>query len=357
MKKVRIGLVGVGRGTAYGKVLMHHPKAEVTALCDISETKLKEQAEGFGLADHQLFTDYKTFLDSGMFDLVILGTPIPFHEQQVISALERDIHVLSEVTAADSVEACRNIYNAVKKSKAKYMLAENCNYMHFVTEWKKFIDAGKVGQIHYAEGMYVHEIRRLVVDTDGNNLWRTKRAPLHYCSHSLGPILYWLDDYIVRGTGSGTSTNSLGDLGVGSIDMQCALFETAKGRTIKLLRSSVSPRKPAWCGYAVYGTKGYLQTECYDSETAQRYFMDEDEDMVKIATHSSDPNATEEMKLGGHGSCEFYLIDHFLDAIIEDKKPALDIVKALDMTIPGLIAHDCAMEGGVWKNMPDFYRE
>ena len=356
MKKIRVGLVGVGRGTAYGRVFMHHELTEVTALCDLNETVLKENAEGFNLADTALFTDYTAFLDSGLFDLVVLGTPIPFHEAQVIAALSRDIHVLSEVTAADSVEACKNIYDAVKKSKAQYMMAENCNYMHFVTEWKKFVDAGSLGDIHFAQCAYVHEIRNRVVDTDGNNLWRTKRAPLHYCSHSLGPVLYWLDDYIVRGTGSGTSTNSLGNIGVGAIDMQAALFETAKGRTISLVRSSVSPRKPAWCGYALYGTKGYIETDNYTSNRAQRYFMDTDTDVVAISTNASDPNATEEMKAGGHGSCEYFLIDAYLNALVNNKKPPIDIVKALDMTIPGLIAHECAMEGGVWKNMPDFYR-
>ncbi|HAZ19339.1 MAG TPA: hypothetical protein DCY74_04215 [Clostridiales bacterium] len=359
MDKIRVGLVGVGRGTAYGKVLYHHPHAMVTALCDTNETVLQENAPGFDLGDYQLFTDYDKFLDSGLFDMVILGTPIPFHEEQVTAALARNIHTLSEVTAADSVEACMHIYESVQKSKAKYMLAENCNYMHFVLEWKKYVDQDCLGQIHYAEGEYVHEIRARVVDTDGHNLWRTKRAPLHYCSHSLGPILYWLDDYIVRGTGSGTSTHSLGNQGIGSIDMQCALFETAKGRTIRLLRSSVSPRKPVWCGYGLYGTKGYIETEAYTTNEfarAKRYFMETDADVVKIETFASAPNATEEMKLGGHGSCEYYLIDEFIRAILEDRKPAIDIVKALDMTIPGLIAHDCAMEGGVWKNMPDFYR-
>ena len=42
----------------------------------------------------------------------------------------------------------------------KYMLAENCNYMHFVRQWKEMIDAGKIGKIIYAEAEYVHEIER-----------------------------------------------------------------------------------------------------------------------------------------------------------------------------------------------------
>lgn len=356
MDKLRVGLVGIGRGTAYGRVLMNHPRTEITALCDTNAEKLSENAAAFNLSDAQCFTDYETFLDSGL-DLVVLGTPIPYHEAQVIAALDRNIHVLCEVTAANTIEGCRNIYNAVRRSKAKYMLAENCNYMHFVLEWKDYVDRDLLGHIHYAEAEYVHEIRQLVIDKDGNNLWRTQRAPLHYCSHSLGPLLLWLDDYIVRCTASGTGVHIVENVGPGAIDMQCGLFETSKGVTIRVLRSSVSPRKPAWCGYAMYGSKGYIETDNYTSDRARRYFEGVDEDVVNFTNYASDPDASEEMKAGGHGSCEYLLINAFLDSLFHDTKPPIDIVKALDMTIPGLVAHEAAMRGGVWLNCPLFYRE
>ena len=57
------------------------------------------------------------------------------------------------------------------------------------------------------------------------------------------------------------------------------------------------------------------------------------------------------------GIGEYLLINRFIDDIRFDRTPAIDIVKALDMTLPGLIAHECAMEGGVWKDIPLFYRD
>jgi len=355
MDKLRVGMVGIGRGTAYGRVITNNPHTEITALCDFDTEKLAANAEFFGLKDTQCFTNYDDFINSGL-DLVILGTPIPYHEEQVIKALDMNINVLCEVTAADSVKGCENIYEAVKRSKAKYMLAENCNYMHFVLEWKDYVDKGYLGHIHYAEGEYVHEIRDRVIDKTGKELWRTKRAPLHYCSHSLGPILYWLDDYVVKATGSGKSINIIEPVGVGAIDMQCALFETAKGVTIRLLRSSVSPRNPAWCGYAMYGSKGYIETDNYTSDRARRYFEGMDSGCVNFTNYASDPTASAAMEAGGHGTCEYYLINTFIDDIRYDRKPAIDIVKALDMTLPGLIAHEAAMKGNVWLDVPLFYR-
>ncbi len=355
--KLKVGLVGIGRGTAYGNIFSKNERTEVTALCDFNEAKLAENAPHFGLSDNQLYTSFDDFVNSDV-DIVVLGTPIPYHEEQVIKSLESGKHVLCEVTAANTVKGCENIYNAVKKAEGKglkYMLAENCNYMHFVYQFKEYVDKGYFGKIVYAEGEYVHEIRSLVIDKDGNNLWRTQRAPLHYCSHSLGPILYLMDDYIVRATGSGKNVTVIEDVGPGAIDIQVGLFETAKGNTIKVLRSSVITRKPQLSGYRLYGSKGFVETTNYNC-TGLRYFEDVDEGPVNFECTSSNPNASPDEKLGGHGTSEFYLVRDFLDSITYDKTPPIDIVKGLDMTLPGLIAHEAAMQGGVWLDIPLFYR-
>ena len=94
----------------------------------------------------------------------------------------------------------------------------------------------------------------------------------------------------------------------------------------------------------------------FDSGMGLRYIEGEDEACVDIEVSTSDKNAPPEALLGGHGTCEYYLVNDFLDSIINDKKPPIDIVRALDMSVPGLIAHEAAMEGGVWKEIPLFWR-
>ena len=63
-------------------------------------------------------------------------------------------------------------------------------------------------------------------------------------------------------------------------------------------------------------------------------------------------NAPKEARAGGHGTSEFYLVRDFLKAIETDTDPAIDIVRAMDMTVPGLIAHEAAKKGGVWMDVP-----
>lgn len=353
MKKFKVGLVGIGRGTSYGNVLVNNPKTEIVALCDINQESLENSGKEFNLEDKQLFTRYEDFINAD-FDIAILGSPIPDHAYQVVMAMENGKHVLSEVTAANTLDACQKIVNVVKKSKKKYMMAENCNYMHFVREWKGIVDAGKLGKIIYAEADYVHEIRERVLDSSTNELkWRAERAPIHYCSHSLGPILYWMDDYVVRATCSGKDVNIIPNVGAGAIDMQVALFETAKGATIKVLRSSVASRHPGLCHYALYGTEGFMENgrKGYDSE-GYSYFEKEEEEAKPLVCASSDPDAPEGAEAGGHGTCEYYLIKDFIESIEYDTIPPIDIVRAMDMTIPGIIAHEAAMKGNVWLDVP-----
>ncbi len=348
MEKLKVGMVGVGRGTAYGRVFTNHSDTVVTALCDTSAESLEENGKAFKLPDNCLFENYEDMLNSDI-DIVVLGTPIPYHAEQSILALEAGKHVLCEVTASDNLKDCIRMVEAVRKAKTKFMLAENCNYMHFATEWNKDIKAGKIGTPFYAEADYVHEIREMV-----GGKWRANRAPLHYCSHSLGPVLMWMEDYIVRCTASGNQSRCFDTPTDGNIDIQVALFETAKGATIKVLRSSVALRHPALCSYSIYGTKGALESSRNEySGTGYRYFEDFDGPNGKqIAVDFSDPNAPKTAQMGGHGTSEFYLVQDFLNSIKADTTPPIDIVRGMDMTVPGLVAHEAAKQGGVWLDVP-----
>lgn len=347
MKKYKVGMVGVGRGTAYGHIFSNHPDTEVVALCDMNTEALEKNGKDFNLSDNCLFEKYEDLAASDV-DIIVLGTPIPFHADQTVMALEAGKHVLCEVTASNTIESCQRMVDAVRKAKTKFMMAENCNYMHFVTEWDKHIKEGRIGKPFYAEADYVHEIRSRV-----NGQWRANRAPLHYCSHSLGPVLKWMDDYVVRCTASGNHS-TMEPATDGNIDIQVALFETKKGATIKLLRSSVALRHPALCTYNIIGTKGFLEASrgSYDG-IGHRYFSEQDpESGYPITINISDINAPKEAYTGGHGTSEYYLVRDFLNSIEADTTPPIDIVKAMDMTVPGLIAHEAAKKGGVWLDVP-----
>ena len=70
-------------------------------------------------------------------------------------ALERNIHVLCEVTAAVTVDECRAIVEAASSSAAHYAMAENFMYARYALVVAKLIEDGRFGEPHYAEGEYL----------------------------------------------------------------------------------------------------------------------------------------------------------------------------------------------------------
>lgn len=354
MKKWRIGLVGVGRGSGYGRVFAHDPRCEIVACCDANPEALARFQSELVLPDGACYTKYDDFVTAEL-DVVFVGTPIPYHREQVVMALEAGKHVLSEVTAAPTVEDCLQIVDAVRRTGQTYMLAENCCYWPFVNDWKALVEAGKLGRVLHAECEYLHPIPTLIFDpATGQKRWRSYRPPLHYCSHSLGPILMITDDRITRACGLGNTHEILPNVEeAGGIDLQVGLFETAKGMTIKLLRTSLLPRKPAIHYYQLLGTKGYVESGRRGMPgKGLMYLQDEMEDVQEVEFDTVDRSLPESARAGGHGTAEYSLVQEFLGALEAGRKPALDEVRGMDLTLPGIIAHQSAMEGGKWLDVP-----
>ncbi len=360
MSKHKVGLVGLHRGQGLVRALASHPQVEIAALCDINPQTLAELGAYFQLPDRSLFTKYHEFVNAPL-DIVVVATPIEYHAQQCTQAMEAGKHVLCEQTAAYTLDDCEVLVKTVKRTGKVYMMAENYCYFHYIREWKKLIDQGKLGKIFYAEGEYIHEIVDLLIDpVTGERHWRYTRAPIWYCGHTLGPLLTLMDDRIVRATGAQAGRNIYPNGTIAFIDMEVGLFQTQKGAVIKILRSQVARRYPDTIFYALYGTKGFVENgrEGGWGATQGRLFvegeMDKEKGAVTIDCPTVDPDAPEEARQGGHGTSEYYMVRDFIAAIAHGTRPPIDVVRAVDMTAPGLCAHEAAMKGGVWVDVPLF---
>ena len=359
--KLQVGFVGLRRGSGLVRSLAGHPHVQVAALCDVDENALNKLSGDFGLSDQQLFTNFDQFVDAPL-DIVVIATPIEFHANQAIAALESGKHVLCEQTAAYTLADCERLVNTVHKTGKVYMMGENYCYFHYIREWKKLIDQGKLGKIIHAEGEYMHEIVDLLVDPQtGKRRWRYPRAPIWYCAHCLGPLLTLMDDRIVKATGVQAGKNIYpNEEGLGFLDMEVGLFQTQKGSIIKILRSQVAPRHPEMIFYTLYGTKGFVENGReggWGATKGHLYIegeMDKKTGAQEIDCPTVDPNATPEMRAGGHGTSEYFMVRDFINAIETNTKPPIDVARAIDFTAPGICAHEAAMRGGVWVDVPLF---
>ena len=357
MAKYKVGVVGVQRGSGHVSQFHAMPDAEVTALCDLDEGALADVARPLQIPDQYLFTDFEDMLNSPV-DIVVVSTPMQYHAEQVIKALESGKHVLSEVTAATTIEDCGRIVDAVKRTGLTYMMGENCCYFHFVREWKGWTEQGRLGDLFYAEAEYIHALPEMIYDKEtGKRAWRADRPPIYYCTHSLGPLLYLMNDRVTKACGTHSGYGILPNVGVGALNMEVGLFKTQKGAAIKILRSSVAHREPPMHYYSLYGTKGFVETDRsggWSGENGKLFIEAEMEHYEVIPCPHTDPTARGDQLLGGHGSAEFYLVRDFLDAIDAGVKPPIDVVRAMDFTLPGICAHESAMNESGWVDVPLF---
>lgn len=348
MDKWKVGVVGLQRGKVFVDVFKSHPKTEVVAICDVNEGLLENVGKELSLSDKGMFTFFDDFLAKSPVDIVVIATPIEFHTEQTLKSLEAGKDVLCEQTMAYTIADCEKVVDAVKRTGRVYMMAENYIYFHYLRKWKEIVSQGKLGTIVYAENEYLNPIVPLLVDEKtGKFSWRAVRAPIWYCAHSIGPLLYLMDDRIVKAMGI------LGDFQsypqyrdyIGFVDVEVGIFQTLKGAIIKVLVSNVSPRGHI-IYYSLYGTKGYLETPRKGNE-GLFYVPQEMDSPMPFPCPVVDPEPP-------HRIPEFYLVEDFLKAVETRSRPPIDVIRSADFTVPGLVAHQSALSGGKWLDVPLF---
>ena len=57
---------------------------------------------------------------------------------------------------------------------------------------------------------------------------------------------------------------------------------------------------------------------------------------------------------GGHGGSHGYLMNEFVEAILLDRDPLVDIAQSLNMTVSGIVAHESALRDGELLKIPQY---
>ena len=370
LDKLNVGIVGAaGRGAAFRAGIEAHPMTRIHAVCDSREDLLAEAAERLGASE--TYTGYAEMLERSDVDAVVIGTPMQFHAPQAVMALERDIHVLSEVTAAVSIEECRALVAAAERSKALYMMAENCTYMKPNVLVKELVRRGLFGKVYYAEGEYLHELKELNEITVWRRRWQTGIDGITYGTHSLGPILQWMSvarapsgDRVVRVCCEGSGRHYRDPRGneYENQDTCVMLAKTARGALIRIRVDMLSERPHAMTNYGLQGTKGcyesarsrqergkiWLADVCEDKNTWMDLADLEDEYLPEMWRHPPDAALR-----AGHGGGDYFEVLDFVRSIVDAVPCPIGIHEAMDMTLPGLVSQASIAAGGVWMEVPD----
>ncbi|OUC09475.1 hypothetical protein RY27_02635 [Litorilinea aerophila] len=339
---------------------------QIVAVCDRVAEAAEQAAGRLGAV---AYTDYDRFLRHGL-DVVILATPDVLHAQQAVEALQRGIAVLSEVPAATTVEDGRRLAQAVHRSGGFYMLLENYGYRDEIELIRRLVQAGKLGDVYFGEGEYLHDCRGLNRFPDGSLTWRGQYFSGYvYIWHSLRPLLYILDDRTTRVTAMMTMQPGRLEADIRIPDNVVSLFQTAGGRLLKIRVDIVSPRPHLMDYYALQGTKGSFEGSrgfgdppriwLEELEPADRpgrsgpsvswrRLADFEEEYIpdRVA-------AREVAKRTGHGGSDYWTLKAFVEAYRAGNPSPVDVFRALDCSLPGPLVLESARRGGAPVEIPD----
>ena len=358
MEKVRIGVLGAGRGYRLARAVADVGSIELAAVCDLDEERLAAAGEVFS----RTYTRYEDMLESDDIDAVLVASPMPLHAEHSIAALEAGKHVLSEVVAATSIEQCHQLLKAVREADAKYMFAENYCYLRSWSTVLGMVRAGLFGDVYYGEADQLQDFKRGFPPPEKEYNWRTAELAMRrghqYISHNVGPLYQAMGERVqtVFCLGSGQH-----HVDWARADDTCVvLCRTTGGKLIRIRLDFFSSRPDNYLYTGLQGTKA-----CYE---APRATGDEHRVYVDGVTPKGEWQSLEEYEqylpgawkdVSGNGVAAFdsgarIMLEEFGRCIIDDTHPPIDVVDALNMTAPGLMSEVSIEKGGVPVEVPEF---
>ncbi len=359
MKKVRIGVLGGYRGTSMINYCKCAGNAEVVAICDKAPDVLEAQKETTKGLDITFYDNFDDFIKHDM-DAVVLANYAHQHAPFAIKAMEAGLHVFSEVLPTQTMKEAVELIEAVERTGKIYAYGENYCYMPAPYEMKKLYREGKIGEVEYAEGEYIHNCESIwhSITYGEKNHWRNLMYSTFYCTHSLGPIIHitGLRPVSVIGyEGIGAHRKERVGSKAGGFGVEMVTLENGA-----VVRSVHGGLYTGGNWYSIYGSKGKMEnarrTESRDNvkKLYVRYDENEGEYDLKEEAYFPERPYDEVSKSFGHGSSDFYSMWNFCEKVLGNPDAdIIDVYEALDMSLPGMFAFRSVLAGGIPMDIPN----
>lgn len=340
-RKIRVGIVGYGVcqfGAAFG--FQDHPNIEVVAVSDLIPERCAELAKACRC--RKTYPSLEELVKDPAIEAVFIATDAPNHARHCLEVLKHGKHVATAVPAVfGSLEDAEKVFQAVKKSGLKYMMFETSCFHEDLYAMRQIYNAGGWGKLVYAEGEYYHYMEQPIDSYKG---WRVGLPPQWYPTHS--------NAYYIGVTGGRFTEVSC--MGLPSViphlqpannpyknpfGTEIALFRTSEGGTARMAVSWDTP------GYG--GEMGRIRGQ-------KGSYYGKYEGVKQSLPNLVRPALPPGVDRGGHGGSHGYLMNEFVHAILQNRKPLVDVAMALNLTVSGIVAHRSALHGGKLRKIPQY---
>ncbi len=152
---VRVAFIGVGnRGSFLEQHMLKVPGIKVVAICDLNPENLQAGIDRAAAAGHSPdpYTEYRKLLERKDIDAVVIATPVDFHKEMAIAALEIGKNVYCEKPMAVTPEDCRQVTNTAASAKGIFQAGFQLRHDPNRSASMEFIKKGGIGKVLFLQG-------------------------------------------------------------------------------------------------------------------------------------------------------------------------------------------------------------
>ncbi|MEN6451615.1 MAG: Gfo/Idh/MocA family oxidoreductase [Thermoguttaceae bacterium] len=386
-KPVRLGCVGVGRrGTGLLKVLLTMDDVDVPAVCDIDRAAA-EQAQSLiaqsGRSKPETYVrgeeDYKRLMDRDDLDGVIIATPWRWHTPMAVHAMKARKYAGVEVPCAVTLDQCWELVRTHEATGVPCMMLENWSFRRDNLAVLNMIRKGLFGEIVHCHCAHSHNcVHEWYFDAKGALRWGgeelLRRNADQYPTHSLGPVLSWMDincgdrfDHLVS-----MASRSLGikdqlerrygkdhptaKLAYRQGDLVTTMIKTVKGNTIVVAMDMQLPR-PYDNRWQIQGTRGL-----YNEQRNAVFIADVDgkpEQWEPFGPYQKKYDhsfwkAMPKQTLQNHDGADVTTLQQFVRAIRAKTQTPIDVYDSVVMSVVFPLSEQSIAAGSTPVTCPDF---
>jgi predicted dehydrogenase len=376
---ITVAIVGTGAfATHFIPLFQAHPLVDEVVLCDVVPEKLAAAATKYGV--RRTLPSLDAACESEVDGVAIITQPW-LHGKQALQALRAGKHVYSAVPTGRTIEEIRALVEAVTTTGRIYMIGETSYYYPSAIYCRQRHAAGNFGEIVYGEAEYYHDWDHglySIAQTRGGERWldHAGAPPMYYPTHSTSMIVSVTGAHATYVSCQGfvdrkddgiydARANVYGNV----LSNQTALLRMSDGSTARI-NEFRRIGHPGTVRMALFGTEASFEHnqagaiwltkarsggERLDEVLAVGGVRNADDWFSGVSSVHPVARLPREFAglPNGHLGSHQFLVHDFVTACVSGRQPPNNVWQAARYCLPGLMAHESAMQGGVLLEVPD----
>lgn len=158
MKKLRLGVLGLGEGRSIISAVQQSEYWELGMMCDLNEELCRKRCEEFHV-EPCYTTDYNEMLANPDIDVIGIYTPDQLHATHIKMALAADKHVICTKPLMVDLDEAKELLEAQKKSGKMVFVGQSSRYFEPMRHQREDFEEGKHGELVTLEAHYMSDSR------------------------------------------------------------------------------------------------------------------------------------------------------------------------------------------------------